>query len=307
MKDDFTAYCDSESEWLDGYAVFMAIRESLGGRDLHEWPRDLLHREPDGPRPRSRSTLADEIAHAPVRPVPLRSPVEPNFVTFAAERKIGIIGDAPIFVSPDSADVWANPEQFLLDADRQPTVVAGVPPDYFAADGQHWGNPIYDWDADGRERLTPGGPRGSAQLEQVDLTPARPLPRVRAGRGTSRPAEKTAKNGKWVDGPGGESVHAACTALGGLPLIAEDLGLITPDVDALASSLRPARHEGAAVRARHAEEPVLAAQLRAAQRLLHRHARQRHDQRLVGDAGREEPRLPRRRTSAGTLKTRRGT
>ena len=155
---------------------------------------------------------------------------------FAAARGVRVIGDAPIFVALDSADVWANPDQFLLDADRQPTVVAGVPPDYFAADGQHWGNPNYDW-----ARMEATGfawwcARVRRQLEQVDLL------RLDHFRGFCQAwhipaAEKTARVGKWVDGPGIKLFERLRTAQGGLPIIAEDLGLITPDVIALRDAL----------------------------------------------------------------------
>jgi 4-alpha-glucanotransferase len=149
---------------------------------------------------------------------------------YAAERKIGIIGDAPIFVSPDSADVWMHPELFLLDADRRPKVVAGVPPDYFAENGQHWGNPIYDWDRMSANGFAWWAERLKRNLKQVDLL------RLDHFRGFVQawhiPAgEKTAKNGKWVDGPGCNLFTQLHKRLGGLPLIAEDLGLITPDVE----------------------------------------------------------------------------
>src|SRR5207302_6182181 len=134
-----------------------------------------------------------------------------------------VIGDAPIFVALDSADVWANPDEFLLNARRRPTVVAGVPPDYFAADGQHWGNPIYDWarmDANGYAWWIARVLRG---LEQVDLI------RLDHFRGFQQawhiPAgEKTARKGKWVDGPGPKLFERLRSDIGSLPLIAEDLG-----------------------------------------------------------------------------------
>jgi 4-alpha-glucanotransferase len=155
---------------------------------------------------------------------------------FAADRGVRIMGDAPIFVSVDSADVWASPAEFLLDADRRPTVVAGVPPDYFSADGQHWGNPIYDWDRMAETGYGWWVARMRHALALVDLL------RLDHFRGFRQawhiPAEETtAKNGKWVDGPGAELFDALRSALGGLPLVAEDLGLITPDVEALRESL----------------------------------------------------------------------
>jgi 4-alpha-glucanotransferase len=149
---------------------------------------------------------------------------------------VKILGDAPIFVALDSSDVWAHPDEFLLDAVRQPLVVAGVPPDYFSADGQHWGNPIYDW-----KRMEDKGfawwvARVKRQLAQVDLI------RLDHFRGFVQawhvPAgEKTARRGNWVDGPGIRLFERLRAELGGLPILAEDLGLITPDVIALRDEL----------------------------------------------------------------------
>jgi 4-alpha-glucanotransferase len=155
---------------------------------------------------------------------------------FANERGIQVLGDAPIFVAPDSADVWANPDQFLLDTKRRPTVVAGVPPDYFSADGQHWGNPLYNWRLMEDLGFSWWIARLRRQLKQVDLI------RLDHFRGFVQawhvPAgEKTARNGKWVDGPGLKLFEKLHAALGGLPLIAEDLGLITADVVALRDEL----------------------------------------------------------------------
>jgi 4-alpha-glucanotransferase len=230
LKSEFADYCEAEKSWLDGYATFMAIHESLGNTALADWPDDLLRRKP--------------VALAAVEG-PLASEIQMHrfgqflfdrqwkaIREYAADRSIGIIGDAPIFVSPDSSDVWTNPDQFLLDATRRPSVVAGVPPDYFAAEGQHWGNPIYDWDRMAKDGYAWWVARLKRNLEQVDLI------RLDHFRGFVQawhiPAkETTAKNGKWVDGPGGALFEQLRKSLGGLPLIAEDLGLITPDVDAV--------------------------------------------------------------------------
>jgi 4-alpha-glucanotransferase len=230
LKSDFLTYCEVEKHWLDGYALFMAIHESLGGTHLPDWPVDLLKRDP--------------VAIAAVE-TPLASEIQMHrfgqflfdrqwtaLRKYAAENKVGIIGDAPIFISPDSSDVWTNPDQFLLDASRRPKVVAGVPPDYFAEDGQHWGNPIYDWSKMKTDGYAWWTARLKRDLKHVDLV------RLDHFRGFVQawhiPAsEKTAKNGKWVDGPGSDLFASLKTSLGGLPIIAEDLGVITPDVDAV--------------------------------------------------------------------------
>ncbi len=147
-------------------------------------------------------------------------------------RGVRIIGDLPIFVSADSSDVWANAELFYLDEQRRPTHVAGVPPDYFSADGQLWGNPLYNWDAMKRTGYSWWVGRIRASLRQVDVV------RLDHFRGFEAywevPADaKTAKAGRWVPGPGSDLFNVLHDQLGGLPLIAEDLGLITPPVEAL--------------------------------------------------------------------------
>jgi 4-alpha-glucanotransferase len=230
LKDDFARYAEDEASWLEDFALYTAVRDALGGLPLQDWPKDLLRRDPVALASVEKE-LADQVQMHKFGQF-LFDRQWAALKTFAAERGIKIMGDAPIFVAPDSADVWARPDEYLLDPDRNPTVVAGVPPDYFAADGQHWGNPIYDW-----RRMEETGyawwvARLARQLKQVDVV------RLDHFRGFVQawhiPAgEKTARNGKWVDGPGIKLFDRLRTALGGLPLVAEDLGLITPDVVAL--------------------------------------------------------------------------
>lgn len=227
LKAEFVAYCEHETGWLDDYALYTAIRDSLGGATLLDWPTDLLRRNPVALAAVEKE-LADEVAMHKFGQF-LFDRQWSALRTFANERGVKIYGDAPIFVALDSADVWANPDQFLLDPDRQPQVVAGVPPDYFSADGQHWGNPIYDWDRMEETGYKWWEARVARQLKQVDLI------RLDHFRGFVQawhiPAsEKTARVGKWIDGPGLKLFERLRTALGGLPFIAEDLGLITPDV-----------------------------------------------------------------------------
>lgn len=229
-RDEFEAYCAAEKSWLDGYAVFMAIREALGGASLPDWPEDLLRRVPAAVAAVEQKQANEVQMHRfgqflfDRQWAALRK--------YAAGRGIKVIGDAPIFVALDSADVWCNPDQFLLDPDRRPTVVAGVPPDYFAADGQHWGNPLYDWGRMAATGYKWWADRARRDLARVDLI------RLDHFRGFRQAwhipaAEKTAVKGKWVDGPGAAFFERLRTDLGGLPFIAEDLGVITPDVDAL--------------------------------------------------------------------------
>src|SRR5262249_5166170 len=147
-------------------------------------------------------------------------------------RGVRLIGDLPFFVSPDSSDVWAHPELFLLDATYRPRVVAGVPPDYFSADGQRWGNPLYDWDA-----LAARGYQWCLDRVRALLAPVEAI-RLDHFRGFAAAwhipgGAPTAVSGRWGPGPGARFFDVVEKALGGLPFVAEDLGLITPDVSAL--------------------------------------------------------------------------
>jgi 4-alpha-glucanotransferase len=234
LRAPFEEFCARERHWLDDYALFMAIKHAHGNVSWQEWPAELRRREP-GPIDRARRSLADAA----------RSECFRQFLVFRqwegvkrhAHRKgVRLIGDVPIFVSVDSADVWANPQLFLLDADRRPTTVAGVPPDYFSPTGQLWGNPQYDWDAMRRDGYRWWVDRLRATLHTVDVV------RLDHFRGFCAawhvPADaETAVVGEWVDGPRGDLFDVLRRALGGLPLIAEDLGEITPDVDALREEL----------------------------------------------------------------------
>jgi 4-alpha-glucanotransferase len=227
LREEFEHYRKRESAWLDDHTLYSAIRDSLGGRALPDWPRDLLRHEP-GALAAAEKELGDAIGLYAFGQF-LFDRQWLALKRFANERGVKILGDAPIFVALDSSDVWAHPDQFLLDADRKPVVVAGVPPDYFSADGQHWGNPIYDWPRMKQTDFAWWVARMKRLLSQVDLI------RLDHFRGFAQawhvPAgEKTARKGKWVDGPGLALFERLRAELGGLPILAEDLGLITPDV-----------------------------------------------------------------------------
>ncbi|MBM3980937.1 MAG: 4-alpha-glucanotransferase [Planctomycetes bacterium] len=234
LATDFERYRAAEASWLNDYALFVAVRDALGGRSLVEWPADVLRRDPVALAALEKQ-LADEVLMHKFGQF-LFDRQWGALKAFAAARGVKLVGDAPIFVALDSSDVWANPDQFLLDPDRMPKVVAGVPPDYFSEDGQHWGNPIYDWPRMEQTGFAWWCARVRRQLKQVDLI------RLDHFRGFCQawhiPAkEKTARIGEWIDGPGIKLFERLRTALGGLPLIAEDLGLITPDVVALRDAL----------------------------------------------------------------------
>ncbi len=234
LRAPFEDYCAREAAWLSDYSLFMALREANGNAPFTKWPTDLVRRDPAA-LAKTSEKYRDAVERHRFGQF-LFDRQWTQLKEYAHEKGIKIIGDIPIFVSADSADVWANPKQFLLDANCEPKVVAGVPPDYFSQDGQHWGNPIYDWKAMHADGFAWWVARVRQTLKQVDLI------RLDHFRGFVQawhiPAgETTARNGKWVDGPGRALFDALKAKLGNLPFIAEDLGLITPDVDELRLAL----------------------------------------------------------------------
>ncbi len=230
LRGKFETFCQENVFWLDDYALYRSIKTSQNQRPWYEWPDELKLREPNAIR------LAAEQLHDETQAQKFY-----QFLFFrqwfavkdyANRNGLKIIGDIPIFVALDSADVWCNQEKFKLNADGTATVVAGVPPDYFSNTGQLWGNPIYDWDAMRRDNFSWWIARVHGTLSTVDVV------RVDHFRGFAAAwevpgADKTAENGRWVEVPGKELFAAFKTALGDLPVIAEDLGVITPDVDEL--------------------------------------------------------------------------
>jgi 4-alpha-glucanotransferase len=230
LYDDFARFCRDESYWLDDFALFMALKCRQGDRSWHEWPMPLVRREA-GALESARQELAGAIASQRFRQY-LFFRQWNNLRAHAQSCGVKLFGDAPIFVADDSADVWANPHLFLLDDDRRPRVVAGVPPDYFSATGQLWGNPIYDWPAHQTGNFAWWVQRIRANLKQVDLV------RLDHFRGFAAAwhipfGAPTAESGQWVAGPGTALFEMLRRELGGLPLVAEDLGLISKDVHEL--------------------------------------------------------------------------
>lgn len=221
------AFCEKEAHWLDDYALFMALKDKFGGKPWTQWPDDVRLREPAALE-QAREELADDIAY--------HKWVQYLFYTqwdalraYAKEKNIRIIGDIPIYVPLDSADVWSAPEDFQLDDDRMPKVVAGCPPDGFSAEGQYWGNPIYDWEKMEQDGFSWWLERLAAAGRFFDVV------RIDHFRGIesywSIPAsEETAVNGKWVKGPGMKLIDAVKKALPETDFIAEDLGFLTPEV-----------------------------------------------------------------------------
>ena len=230
LEERVLAFRDREAGWLTDYARFMALKDEHGGQAWGEWSPELRGRDP-GAIARADERLAEAIAfHAFVQF--LFAEQYGALKHYAKERGICLVGDLPIFVAYDSADAWANPDLFYLDSDGHPTVVAGVPPDYFSATGQLWGNPLYRWERHAETGYAWWIARLKKAYELYDLV------RIDHFRGFEAywevPAEEeTAINGRWVKGPGMALFDALRAALGELPVIAEDLGVITPEVEAL--------------------------------------------------------------------------
>ena len=226
----FQQFCDEKNEWLDDFALFMAIRAEFEQRCWNQWPDYLKQRHPlamKEARRRLQATI-EEIKFAQyvffTQWLALKA--------FAQQHEVLLFGDIPIFVSYDSVDVWANREVFKLDVNGEMPVVAGVPPDYFSATGQRWGNPHYDWEYLEETRFRWWVDRLKTQMELFDIL------RIDHFRGLEAaweiPAsEETAINGAWVVAPGLKLLEAIQKNLGEIPLVAEDLGIITPEVDAL--------------------------------------------------------------------------
>ncbi|MCB0223011.1 MAG: 4-alpha-glucanotransferase [Anaerolineae bacterium] len=239
-KSDFDAFCQEQDVWLDDYALFMAVKEHFDAKAKEEevfgamwsnyWDKDIALRQPAAIE-RWHKKEAEAIAIHKVLQYYFFQQWS-QLRQYANDNGIKIIGDIPIFVAPDSVDVWANPSKFFLDDQGQPTVVAGVPPDYFSATGQLWGNPLYRWDAMAENGFQWWIDRIRSTLNVVDII------RIDHFRGFEAyweiPAdEETAINGQWIKAPGEELFNAVKQALGILPILAEDLGVITKEVEAL--------------------------------------------------------------------------
>ncbi len=231
----FEYFCAENASWLDDYALFMAIKESNGGGAWCDWKKNIRTR---------RKTTMDGARQQHAESVLRFSFYQflffrqwNNLRKYANEQNIKIIGDIPIFIAYDSADVWANPDLFFLDEASLPTVVAGVPPDYFSPTGQLWGNPLYRWDVHKESGYAWWLDRFRAVLNLVNIARIDHF-RGFAGYYEIQAGQPTAEHGRWVPGPGSDFFRTIDARLSDglatpqieLPIIAEDLGLITPDV-----------------------------------------------------------------------------
>jgi 4-alpha-glucanotransferase len=232
-KETFDQFCKENSDWLENYALFMALKdfhEDQDGGIWNCWPREIALREPPAMKYWSEKLEGEVRLHKFNQFIFFEQWLA--LKTYANGKSIQIVGDVPIFVAFDSADVWANPQLFHLDDDGMPTVVAGVPPDYFSKTGQRWGNPLYRWDVLARDEYAWWTARLKMVFTQVDIV------RIDHFRGFEAyweipVSEPTAEVGRWVKGPGPAFFEAMEKQLGQLPIIAEDLGVITPGVEAL--------------------------------------------------------------------------
>ena len=230
LRVSFLSFIEQERGWVNDYALFSAIKDEQGGIPWWQWPKPLAFRDPKAIEAIARE-LQDQV----------RSQLFGQFLFFqqwqrlrsyAANRGVRLLGDMPIYVAEDSADVWCHPALFLLDEHRRPIEVAGVPPDYFSKTGQLWGNPTYHWEAHRNSGFHWWIERMKGALKLFDQI------RIDHFRGIEAfwavPAQNsTAEGGRWVPGPGGELLEAIRNAIGDLPVVAEDLGVITPEVDEL--------------------------------------------------------------------------
>ncbi len=230
----FQQFCRAEASWLDDYVLYAELRRQFETGAWTAWPEPLRRREPQ-----ALAQAISENGRALGQERALQFAFSVQWVqlrSLAAHKAIRILGDIAIFVNMDSSDVWVHPELFDLDEDLKPVSIAGVPPDYFSPTGQRWGNPLYRWDVLAAQGYNWWIKRIRRACRLYDIV------RLDHFRGFeaywSIPAEEeTAENGEWVKAPGQELFAAMEAALGPLPLVAEDLGVITPEVDALRKGL----------------------------------------------------------------------
>ena len=229
-KPEFKAFCEENSGWLNDYVLFMAIKNSNGGAAWQSWDPALKKRDPEA-LAKFREENAGEVRFQEFLQYCFFKQWE-NLKRYTHEKGIMIIGDIPIFVSMDSADVWSHPDLFYLDMEGNPTVVAGVPPDYFSPTGQLWGNPIYRWPVHQEQGFSWWMDRIRGTLKLCDLIRLDHF-RGFGGYWEIPAGSPTAETGRWVECPGDAFLTKVQETFGDLPIIAEDLGEISEDVSDL--------------------------------------------------------------------------
>jgi 4-alpha-glucanotransferase len=234
QRERYHAFCQKNAHWLDDFALFAAIKDDCGTFDWTTWKPEIAMRDPLAVQ-QARQEFEQEITFAKFIQFVFGEQLD-GLREYANANQVRLFGDMPIFVAHQSSDVWANQELFTLDASGNPETVAGVPPDYFSETGQLWGNPLYRWDALAATNYRWWTERFESALKAFDML------RIDHFRGFEAfweiPADaETAVHGRWVAGPGAAPFRAAEAALGELPIIAEDLGMITPAVHQLREEL----------------------------------------------------------------------
>lgn len=229
-QQEFEQFCQDEANWLDDYALFLVLRNQFNLQAWVDWPETYKNRDPETLLS-TRKMMAEEIAEVKFAQFIFFKQWH-QFKHYASSKAVHLFGDIPIFVAYDSAEVWAKPALFKLDADKKMTVVAGVPPDYFSETGQRWGNPHYAWEKMAEDGYQWWVDRLATQNKLFDLV------RIDHFRGLEaaweiNADEDTAINGQWVTAPGEALLDAIYAALPDIHLVAEDLGIITEQVDAL--------------------------------------------------------------------------
>jgi 4-alpha-glucanotransferase len=231
QQKEFLAFCESKTHWLEDYALYMALKDQFGGVSWHTWDEKIAKRQPEALELSRRKLSAEIFYYKFVQFEFFREWT--HLKKYANDRGIYILGDIPIYVAHDSADVWAHPEFFCLDVKTGvPAGQAGVPPDYFSETGQLWGNPVYLWSRLQKDNFKWWIQRFEGLLNYVDII------RIDHFRGFEafwqvKMGETIAMKGKWVKAPGVALFEVVKEQLGELPIVAEDLGVITPEVEAL--------------------------------------------------------------------------
>jgi 4-alpha-glucanotransferase len=231
LEQEFQGFCTQKASWLDDYALFMAIKTDLKDASWHTWDKDIARRQPEALK-KWKERLKDQVLFQQFLQFQFFRQWS-DLKKYANEQGIQLFGDLAIYVAHDSADVWSNPDIFCLDEETQEAaLMAGVPPDYFSETGQLWGNPVYNWEKLQQQDFAWWVQRMQSMLDLVDLI------RIDHFRGLEAywavpQGEQTAMNGQWVEAPGVAFFKTLEEKLGRLPIIAEDLGTITPEVEAL--------------------------------------------------------------------------